>query len=131
MPKAGLVRGYDRPSQILLQRFDEADTAEAGSDHQDPVGFCRALRTHLATEMLDILLERHALGIQVARRDVPPFAAGVDAYMPGRVKPVLGKVGDALRQSCVIEPCGEYQKGSPDLQGSQRGLAVSTIRRDR
>ena len=65
------------------QGFEEADTAEAGSDHQHPVGFRRALRTHLAIEMLDILLECHALGIQVAWRGVPPFAAGVNAHMPG------------------------------------------------
>ena len=99
-----MVRGHDGPLQILLQGFEKSDTAKAGSDHQDAVGFRRTLRAHLPIEMLDVLLECHALRIEVAWRDVPPFPAGVNAHMPGRVKPVLGKVGDALRQSCVYEP---------------------------
>ena len=48
--------------------------------------------------------------------------------MAGRVKAVLGKVGDALRQGRVREPGGKNQKRSLDLHGPQRGLAVSTVR---
>ena len=49
------------------------------------------------------------LRIEVAWRDILPFAAGVNAHMPGRGKTVLGKVGDTLRQNWLREPCGENQ----------------------
>jgi len=102
--------------QILLQGFKDTDTAQAGSDHQDAIGFCRALRPHLPIKMLDILLKCHALRIEFTWRDIAPFATGVNAYMSGRAKTAVGKVGDAVWQSWVCEPCGKNQKRTLDMQ---------------
>src|SRR5262245_4538500 len=93
MPQARLVGRGHRAPEILLERIEDRHAAKAGAADQHAVRRRRTGSTDLLIERLDLLLEAQALGDQLARREVAPFAPRVIAMMAAQLEAMLLVVG--------------------------------------
>ena len=93
MPQACLVGRDHRTLEVLLQHLEKTDAAEARATDENAVGARRACRTDLRIERFDLLRETHAVGVQVAGRDLAPVAARIVAQMAHHLEAVFLVIG--------------------------------------
>src|SRR3984957_10695151 len=110
MPKAGLVRRDDGTLQVALQCIENTRATKPSAGDQDAIRLLRAGRSHLLVQRFDRLLDAHTLPIQLARRNVAPFPAGIITQTPRRLGPAFAPVPNSRRHQAVVEPGRKYQE---------------------
>ena len=129
MPKTRLVRRNHRPADILLQRLQDRNAAKARARDENAVGRRRTGCPDLRIERFDLLLETHSLAIEVARRQVAPLPARIDAEVSGRLDSMIHIVTDGRFDRVVRKPRRQNQERPFDTRSPKSCERIQTVRR--